>query len=74
MDTVASVSDSKYQSLFTYLILNHNVFTMFQIDCGSTVKAIPRPNYKRIFKDPNLTEVEPTDTTWLCLIKLKCHL
>ena len=64
MDTVASVSDSKYQSkLFTYLILNDNVFTKFQIDCGSTVNVIPRPNYERIFKDPNLEQVEPTDTT-----------
>ena len=64
MDTVASVSDCKYQSkLFAYLILNDNVLTKFQIDCGSTVNAIPRPNYERIFKDHNLEELEPTDTT-----------
>ena len=45
--------------------------TKFQLDCGSTVNALPRENYVHKFKDHEFRHVTASDTTLVMFDKAR---
>ena len=70
LDCVNHIAIQSKYKLFVHLKLN-NVLTKFQLDCGSTVNALPRENYVHIFKDHEFRHVTASDTTLIMFDKTR---